>query len=448
MNWTLLRRRNSSGGSLIRSSTSYLAAAAAATSASSFLVAKAVAVTGGVVEVGVLAAFMGVASLIVALGNLGMPYVFPTQLTAGLTTRVWLQASAVVALASLVMAATATGLLMVTPIVDLTSGGRGSSTGLVLWASVYGVATLALLNVNAATAQIKGGKHSALNNAASYAAIAVVAVLLVSAAKVPVEVAMGVAALVALCYLTIVWLHLTVVVVRRPPEALPVTDFSSMALLKNGLGTWLTTLLPGVVWAAVPLVVVASLGLAEGGMFRASLTIGMLLVTLGNVWVAYLTFPQLIRASANPGQEAQVLKRAGQRHLLVLLPMAAVLIAASPLLLVLLYSSEFEPAWVLVPLTAGYAFVQVAVEVNYAIFKSKTAIRRQMIGTSLQAGTLLCLLVAGIAVHAPLWYFTGSLTISALVGLVVSELQLMRFGSPSICVPKRGRLSSSYLGEP
>lgn len=419
-----------------------------ATSASSFLVAKAVAVTGGVVEVGVLAAFMGVASLIVALGNLGMPYVFPTQLTAGLTTRVWLQASAVVALASLVMAVTATGLLMVTPIVDLTSGGRGSSTGLVLSASVYGVTTLALLNVNAATAQIKGGKHSALNNAASYAAVAVVAVLLVSAAKVPVEVAMGVGALVALCYLTIVWLHLTVVVARRSPEALPVTDFSSMALLKNGLGTWLTTVLPGVVWAAVPLVVVASLGLAEGGMFRASLTIGMLLVTLGNVWVAYLTFPQLIRASANPGQEAQVMKRARQRHLMVMLPMAAVLIAASPLLLVLLYSPEFKPAWVLVPLTAGYAFVQVAVEANYAIFKSKTAIRRQMISTSFQAGTLLCLLVAGTDVHASLWYFAGSLTISALVGLLVSELQLMRIGSPSICFPKRGRLSSSYPGEP
>lgn len=448
MNWTLRRRLGSSGGSLLRSSTGYLAAAAAATSASSFLVAKVVAVTGGPAEVGVLAAFMGAASLIVALGNVGMPYVFPTQLTAELTTRVWLKASAVVALASLAMTVTATGLLMVTPIVDLATGGRGSSTGLVLSASVYGVATLALLNVNAATAQITGGKHSALNNAVSYAAIAVVASVLVAAASLPVEVAMGVAALVALCYLTIVWLQLTVVVARRSREAVPVTHFSSMALLKKGLGTWVTTVLPGVAWAAVPLVVVASLGLADGGMFRASLTIGMLLVTLGNVWVAYLTFPQLIRATGMPAQEARVMKRARQRHLLVLLPMAAILVAASPLLLVLLYSPEFEPAWALVPLTAGYAVIQVAVEVNLALFKSKSEIRLQMISTSLQAVTLLCLLVMGTFVQVPLWFFAGSLTISALVGLLVSELQLMRSDSPSICFPNRGRLPLTHLTKP
>ena len=437
LNWMLLRRLTPSGGSLRRSTTGHLAASAVATSASSFLVAKAVAVTGGPVQVGVLAAFMGTASLIVALGNVGMPYVFPTQLTAELTTGMWLKASAVVAGASLIMTGCAISLLLTTPIVSLVTGGRGSSTGLVLSASVYGVATLALLNINAAAAQVTSGKHAALNNAVSYSLIAVIAAALVATASAPVEVAMGFGALGALCYLTIAWLRLTVVVAKRSPRAASATDFKAWAFLRKGLGTWGSTVLPGVAWSVVPLFVVASSGLGNAGMFRASLTIGMLLVTFGNVWVAYLTFPQLIRASGMSPAEAQVMNRARQRHLLVLLPMAAVLVAASPLLLILLYAPEFASAWALVPLTAGYAIVQVAVESNLAVFKAKTVILPQTITTSLQAVTLLCLVLSGTAVEAPLWCFAGALTVSALVGLAVSELLLMRSHSPSICFPNR-----------
>jgi len=161
------------------------------------------------------------------------------------------------------------------------------------------------------------------------------------------------------------------------------------------------------------------------------------LVTVGNPWVAYDTFPKLAEAYESDDDIGPLIRTARKRLLLRLGPLALVLVLAGPLLMVTFYSQEFAVAAYLLPLTVTFALLQVGSQVGQGVLKARHDIRSQL-WTQLAPALLLLLMVLAAATWAPRSWGMAVALVGYGVALFLSvEFCLWRSATPSLLNARR-----------
>ena len=427
----------------LRSPLTRLLIASGSATLASLALAKYVAVTSGTVGVGILSAFLGSASVLVSLANLGLPWVLPTLVSGKPRPVTLIRLS--IAIQMLVVAAVFfwVALASMASAFEIFHGSYAEGS-VVIWAGFSAAGTLSVLCISAVSSRLEGARVAARQTGVGAIVGAIVTItLLWSHAVTHLPQAIGLGGLSAFFYAAIEWCLLASRL-RRHRNVAQTENSNSIStvesLLKKGLQTWAAALPVGIAWGLFPMLTLWLLGGENAGIFRAGLTIGMLLVTIGNPWVAYVTFPGLAECKLRGLDPGETIRRARRRSVYYLGSLALILVLLSPILLWVFYAPEFVPATLYVPLMVTYGLLQVGSQVGQSVLKVRHDWKAQLWTQSLSAFILLA--CAGIAVA---WLPTILGMALALVAygaslVLIVEIALWRMGAASMFNSRRESL--------
>lgn len=392
---------------LAGSSTGIIFASTGVASGSSYLVSKAIAVTSGTSGLGLYGAAIGMVSLTLAVGQLGVPNALPALIGTALSRRLSRQLLLTLFSTSLLVAIVATAILGIAQSIFDSRD--------VIALGVLGLAGLQVVFYSVISAVFIGPRFSAATSALSVTVsnlISSLAFILAPTTSIPIGLACGAVGSMSISA------YVAVVIVRRggDPSINP-SSLSWRKLVGNSSVAWLSNLFAGGALALYPIAAVTLFGSSDAGLVKAGLSLSAVILYLGNGSITHHRYPSMARESGN--QVSRAKRHAMKRTAQSLLPLTAILSLLSPVLLLVLFSEEFVEAWWLVPVFATAYFMRVLTGLNTAMMS--------VIGRNdLRALTELAFSISLVAWM--FWSFQNQTSLSTFaVGLLIASLASLLF---------------------
>lgn len=414
----------------------------AITVGSSYLVAKVVAVLDGPSGVGFLGAIMGAVSLLITFSALGLPSAIPVLQRGSLNqpeSMRTLRRTSVLFLASIPI------LLLISMFLVKQLDKEGAVFVQQTFSLfVAGMAAIGTLLVSAVEARYRSPVQAALTSMLSALSSAVVtAVFLLCFHNIDLLSAIAIGSLVSLLVLSVRILQLRSVIHGLPNGVSGQEAPSYQRIIRFAIPMWLSSLGSNFAWSIFPIFALTLLGSTSAGYLKADLSLSMLLFYLGDAWRTYKTYPELARHFHDSKGFSQVLKSARKQISFGLVPLGVLLQVAAPLLLWILYSSEFIGMALGVGILSLAAIFRVALYTNLSIFAVHHRVRIQVFCEWAFAVALLGALVVVWLTQSGIYTYMSALLVASLITFLITELIAKAYRLPSVIFTNREMRAST-----
>ena len=419
----------------VKGPTFVISFATTASVGSAYLVSKVTALTQGPVGVGILGAALGLISLMLGIGQFGIPGALPAAIRRDRSRSVALRALAGTSVLTLMLVLATGSAILILGVVRI---GLPDSTSVtqVVWLTFTAAVGLEAIIVTVLLSIFVGPKTSSVVGMCTVlVSSAATSMVLAFRHEISIPEALGVGGIAGLVTLGFGAIGLvTLPHFSQDPD----DPFSWARFARLAVTIWSGSVGSGIAFALFPLLALVGLGAAGAGLLKAAMSIGIGVFYLGSGWMQAHYYPSLAREAHREKATAHIVAECRGRALQILLPVAIIVAITAPIIVRLLYTRQFSGAALAIGVFAFASLIRVMTAVNVAVSNA----HRKMGALAVTEWSFAAFLVAGtvfaVSARASLnWYLTA-FSIATMSSFLISEIALIRVGLPSFLRARRG----------